>query len=67
MKIKQMKVGHALKGMSSNILEEKEFDMEFKDHMVHVRRKVASNRDDYFIIFMPNIAYIIPHQEKAEK
>jgi hypothetical protein len=67
MKIREAKVGHAIRGESSNTLTADHFDMEFKDHCLHLKRKVSNGRPDHIIVFPANLAYIIPEETKKEE
>lgn len=57
MRVKQAKLGQALKGETSNILTDSVYDMTFDKGMLHVK-KIANSKYGPFIVFPANLAYI---------
>ena len=68
MKVKQAKLAQALRGESSNIIEEKNYHLEFDKGMLTARLKHNPKNLGPFIIFPANIAYIeFEDEAKASK
>lgn len=58
MRVKQVKVAQALRGETSNILDDKKYNMTFDKGMLHIALKHNPSKIGPFIIFPANIAYL---------
>lgn len=69
MKVKQAKVGVAIKGAGSNTLDSVEWDMEFdaEKGILHVKKRFPKEYDEEFLIFGSNIAYLIRDKETVKE
>jgi hypothetical protein len=65
-KIKQAKLAQALHGESSNVLNDKQFNMVFANNYLTVTHKNPDKANTHgpFIVFPANIAYLVELIEK---
>ena len=58
MRVKQAKLGQAIKGETSNVLSHDQYEMKFEGGMLHVKKRVNPKNLGPFIVFPANLAYI---------
>lgn len=63
MRIKQAKLAQALRGETSNIIDDKKFVLEFDKGMLHAKLITNPKSIGPFIIFPANIAFIEYYDE----
>jgi predicted ATPase len=65
MKVKQAKLAQALRGESSNIIDENKFELTFEKGMLHAKLKFNPKGIGPFIVFPANIAFLEYHEEEV--
>lgn len=63
MRVKQAKLAQALRGETSNLIDDKKYELEFDKGMLHARLKLNPRKIGPFIVFPANIAFIEVHED----
>jgi hypothetical protein len=66
MKVTQAKLAQPLRGESSNIIDDKKYDLHFDKGMLHAKLKLNPKEIGPFIIFPANIAFLEYKEHKEE-
>lgn len=66
MKVKQAKLAQALRGETSNIVEDKKYSLEFDKGMLTCKLLHNPKNLGPFIVFPANIAFLEIHEENTE-
>lgn len=63
MKVKQAKLAQALRGETSNLIDEKKYELTFDKGMLHAKLKFNPKGIGPFVVFPANIAFLEYHEE----